>query len=170
DRLNRAGGTLSLHLFDIGLDLSDKSDKIAVNIKKALSKNPVDIQVSYTISEEGNYSFKIKSNLDALISGIIGNLVNEWVDETKAKLHVELNNLLRVRLEEYQGYYKGFVSLEGDLEGDLLDIKTYEQLVEKKKQELESKVEEKKAETKGKVEDKAKEELEKIKDKIKVPF
>ena len=170
DELNRAGGTLSLHLFDIGLDLSDKNDRIAVNVKKVLSGNPVDIQVSYKVSEDGKYSFKIKSNLDELISGIIGGLVTEWVDETKAKLHTELNNVIRYRLKEYEENYKAFISLEDDLEGDLLDVKTYEQLVEKKKQELESKVEEKKTEVKGKIEDRAKEELEKIKDKIKVPF
>jgi len=170
DKLNRAGGTLSLNLFDIGLDLSDKDDKIAVNVKRVLSENPVNIQVSYTVSEVGDYSFKIKSNLDELISGIIGNLVTEWVDETKTKLHTELNNLLRAKLEKYEENYKTFISLEGDLEGDLLDIRTYEQLVEKKKQELQSKIEEKETEVKGKIEDKAKEELEKIKDKIKVPF
>ncbi len=170
DELNRAGGTLSLHLFDIGLDLSDKDDRIAVNVKKVLSRNPVDIQVSYNVSEDGKYSFEIKSNLDELISGIIGGLVTEWVDETKAKLHTELNNVIRSRLNEYEENYKDFISLEDDLEGDLLDIKTYEQLVEKKKEELESRVEEKKAEVKVKIEDKAKEELEKIKDKIKVPF
>jgi len=170
DELNRAGGTLSLHLFNIGLDLSDKDDRIAVNVKKVLSKNPVDIQVSYNVSKDGKYSFKIKSNLDELISGIIGGLVTEWVDETKTKLHEKLNNLVKARLEEFQGQYKEFISLEEDLEGNILDIRNYEQLVEKKKQELQSKIEEKKAEAKNKIEDKAKEELEKVKDKIKVPF
>jgi uncharacterized protein (TIGR03545 family) len=170
DKLNRAGGTLSLHLFDIELDLSDKKDRIAVNVKKALSVNPVNVQISYNVSEDGKYSFKIKSNLDELISGIIGGLVTEWVDEMKTKLHAELNNLLKARLEEYEEHYKTFISLEEDFEGDLLDIRTYEQLVEKKKQELQSKIEEKEAEAKEKIEDKAKEELEKIKDKIKVPF
>jgi len=174
DRFSRAGGTLNLQLFDIDLDLSDKEDKIAANIKSVLSTNPVDIQVGYTVSREGKYTFKIKSNLDKLISGTIGKLVAEWVDETRAKLEVELNNLLRAKLEEYQEYYKGFISVEEDFKGNLLEVKTYTQLAEKKKQELQAKIEEKKAEAKKKVEEKveekAKEEVEKIKEKIKLPF
>lgn len=172
DRLNRAGGTLSLHLFDIGLDLSDKEDKIAVNIKEALAKNPVDIRVSYTVSEEGDYTFKIKSNLDKLISGIIGNLVNEWVNRTKAELLAELNSLLEAKLKKYERYYKSFISLEEDMKGDLTEINTYEQLAEKKKQELQAKIKERKGEleekAKEQIEGKKKEGIEKLKDKI--PF
>ncbi|MBN1694862.1 TIGR03545 family protein [candidate division WOR-3 bacterium] len=170
DRLNRAGGTLHLQLSNLALDLSDKEDKIAANIKGVLSSNPVDIEVSYTVSEDGKYTFKIKSNLDKLISGTISKLVTEWVNETKAKLDAELNNLLRAKLEEYQDNYKGFISLEEDLKGNLREVKTYTELVEKKKQELQKKIDEKKTEAKGKVEDKAKEEVEKLKEKIKLPF
>ncbi len=174
DRSNRAGGTLSLHLFDLGLDLSDKEDKIAANIKGVLSTNPVDIQVGYTVSPDGKYTFNIKSNLDKLISGTIGKLVAEWVDETKAKLEVELNNSLRAKLNEYQDNYKGFISLEEDLKGNLLEVGTYTQLVEKKKQELQAKIEEKKTESKKKVEEKVeektKEGVDKLKEKIKLPF
>jgi uncharacterized protein (TIGR03545 family) len=170
DRLNRAGGTLHLQLSNLALDLSDREDKIAANIRSVLSSNPVDIMVGYTISEEGKYTFKIKSNLDKLIAGTISKLVTEWVGETKAKLDAELNNLLRSKLEEYQENYKGFISLEEDLKGNLLEVETYTELVEKKKQELQKKIDEKKAEAKGKVEEKAKEELEKVKDKIKIPF
>ena len=123
-----------------------------------------------TVSEDGKYTFKIKSNLDKLIAGTISKLVTEWVAETKAKLDVELNNLLRAKLEEYQESYKGFISLEEDLKGNLLEVKTYTDLAEKKKQELQKKIDEKKAEAKGKVEEKAKEEVEKLKDKINLPF
>jgi uncharacterized protein (TIGR03545 family) len=170
DRLNRAGGTLHLQLSNLALDLSDREDKIAANIRSVLSSNPVDIMVGYTISEEGKYTFKIKSNLDKLIAGTISKLVTEWVGETKAKLDAELNNLLRSKLEEYQENYKGFISLEEDLKGNLLEVETYTELVEKKKQELQKKIDEKKAEAKGKVEEKAKEEVGKLKDKIKLPF
>ncbi len=170
DRSNRAGGTLHLQLSNLELDLSDKEDKIAANIKSVLSANPVDIEVGYTVSEEGKYTLKIKSNLDKLISGTINKLVTEWVNETKAKLDAELNNLLKAKLEEYQESYKGFISLEEDLKGNLLEVKTYTQLLEKKKQELQAKIDEKKTEAKKKVEDKAKEEVEKIKEKIKLPF
>jgi uncharacterized protein (TIGR03545 family) len=170
DPLNRAGGTLHLQLFDLLMDLSNKEDKIAVTIKNILSTNTVDIEVGYTVSEDGKYAFKIKSNLDKLISGTVNKLVADWMAETKAKLDVELNNLLRAQLEEYQDYYKSFISVEEDFKGNLLEVKTYTDLVEKKKQELQAKVDEKKAEAKGKVEEKAKEEVEKIKDKIKLPF
>jgi uncharacterized protein (TIGR03545 family) len=170
DRSNRAGGVLRLQLSNLELDLSDKEDKIAANIKGVLSTSPVDIEVGYTISEDGKYTFKIKSNLDKLISGTIGRLVTEWAGETKAKLDAELNNLLRAKLEEYQENYKSFISLEEDLKGNLLEVKTYTELVEKKKQELQKKIDEKKTETKQKVENKAKEEVDKIKEKIKIPF
>ncbi len=170
DRENRAGGTLHLQLSNLALDLSDKEDKIAANIKGVLSSNTVDIEVSYTVSEDGKYTFKIKSNLDKLIAGTISKLVTEWVNETKAKLDAELNNLLRAKLEEYQKNYNGFISLEEDLKGNLLEVKTYTELAEKKKQELQKKIDEKKTEAKGKIEDKAKEEAEKIKEKIKLPF
>lgn len=170
DHSNRAGGILRLQLSNLELDLSDKEDKIAANIKRVLSANPVDIEVSYTVSENGKYTFKIKSNLDKLISDITGKLVIEWVGETKAKLDAELNNLLRAKLEEYEENYKGFIYLEEDFKGNLLEVKTYTELVEKKKQELQKKIDEKKTETKQKIEDKAKEEVDKIKEKIKLPF
>jgi uncharacterized protein (TIGR03545 family) len=170
DRLNRAGGTLHLQLFDLAMDLSNKEDKIAVTIINILSTNTVDIEVGYTVTEDGKYAFKIKSNLDKLISGTINKLVADWVAETRAKLDEELNNLLRAQLEEYQDYYKGFISVEEDFKGNLLEVKTYTDLVEKKKQELQKKVDEEKSEATGKIEEKAKEEVEKIKDKIKIPF
>ena len=166
DRLNRAGGTLHLQLSNLTLDLTDKEDKIAANIRSVLSSNPVDIEVGYTIDEDGKYTFKIKSNLDKLIAGTISKLVTEWASETKAKLDAELNNLLRGKLEEYQENYKGFVSLEDDLKGNLLEVKTYTKLAEKKKQELQAKIEEKKSGVKKKAE----EEIEKLKKKIEVPF
>ncbi len=170
DRSNRAGGSLHLQLSNLALDLSDKEDKIAANIKSVLSTNPVDIEVGYTVSDEGKYTLKIKSNLDKLIAGTINKLVTEWVNETKSKLDAELNNLIRAKLEEYQENYKGFISLEEDFKGNLLEVKTYTELVEKKKQELQKKINEKKTEAKVKIEDKAKEEAEKIKEKIKLPF
>ncbi len=170
DRSNRAGGTLYFQLSNLNMDLSNKEDKIAVTIKNILSTNTVDIEVGYTVSEDGEYAFKIKSNLDKLISGTINKLVNDWVTETKAKLDVEFNNLLKAKLEEYQGYYKGFISLDEDFKGNLLEVETYTDLVERKKQELQKKIDEKKAEATGRVEEKAKEEVEKIKDKIKLPF
>ena len=170
DRENRAGGTLNLRLSNLGLDLSDKEDKIAASIKSVLSSNPVDIMVGYTVSEDGKYTLKIKSNLDKLIAGTINKLVTDWVNETKTKLEAELNNAIREKLEEYQENYKGFVSLEEDLKGNLLEAKTYADLAEKKKQELQAKIDEKKDEAKGKIEEKAKEEIEKLKDKIKLPF
>ncbi len=166
DRSNRAGGTLHLQLFNLALDLSDKEDKIAANIKAVLSSNPVDIEVGYTVSEDGKYTLKIKSNLDKLIAGTINKLVTEWATETKAKLDAELNNLLRDKLEEYQENYEGFISLEEDLKGNLLEVKTYTELAEKKKQELQAKMEEKKS----KVKKKAEEEIEKLKEKIEIPF
>jgi uncharacterized protein (TIGR03545 family) len=166
DRLNRAGGTLHLQLSNLTLDLTDKEDKIAANIRSVLSSNPVDIEVGYTIGEDGKYTFKIKSNLDKLIAGTISKLVTEWASETKAKLDAELNNLLRTKLEEYQENYKDFVSLEDDLKGNLLEVKTYTELAEKKKQELQAKIEEKKSGVKKKAE----EEIEKLKKKIEVPF
>ena len=141
-----------------------------MSIRSVLSSNSVDIEVSYTVSEDGKYTFKIKSNLDKLIAGTISKLVTEWVNETKAKLDAELNNLLKAKLAEYQENYKGFISLEEDLKGNLLEVKTYTDLAEKKKQELQKKIDEKKTEAKGKIEDKAKEEAEKIKEKIKLPF
>jgi uncharacterized protein (TIGR03545 family) len=170
DRLNRAGGVLYLQLSNLDMDLSDKEDKIAVTIKNILSTNNVDIEVGYTVSEDGRYTLKIKSNLDKLISGTVNKLVADWVAETKAKLDEELNNSLRAKLEEYDEYYKGFISVEEDFKGNLLEAKTYTDLVEKKKQELQKKIDEKKAEARGKVEEKTKEEVEKIKDKIKLPF
>jgi len=170
DRENRAGGSLHLQLSGLLLDLSDKEDKIAVAVKNILSSSTVDIEVGYTVSKEGEYSFKINSNLDKLIAGTISKLVTDWVAETKVKLDAELNKLLRAKLEEYEDNYKGFVSLEEDLKGNLLEVKTYTELAEKKKQELQKKIDEKKTEAKGKVEEKAKEEVEKIKEKIKLPF
>ena len=170
DRQNKAGGSLRLQLSGLVLDLSDKEDKIAVAVKNILSSNTVDIEVGYTVDEDGKYNFKINSNLDKLIAGTISKLVSDWVAETKVKLDAELNKLLRAKLEEYQDSYKGFISLEEDLKGNLLEVKTYTELAEKKKQELQKKIDEKKTEAKGKVEDKAKEEVEKIKDKIKLPF
>ena len=170
DRLGKAGGTLNLSLSGLRLDLSDKKDEIAVKVKSVLSSNPVNIEVGYTVSEEGKYTFKIKSNLDELIAGTIRGMVIEWASETRAKLEAELNSLISVKLEEYEDSYKGFVSLEEDLKGNLLEVKTYTELVEKKKQELQKKIDEKKEEAKGKIEDKAKGEVEKIKDKIKLPF
>jgi uncharacterized protein (TIGR03545 family) len=170
DRLNRADGTLHLKLFNLKLDLSDKEDKIAANIRSVLSSNPVDIMVSYTIGEDGKYTLKIKSNLDKLIAGTINKLVTEWTGEAKVKLEAELNNLLRTKLEEYEENYRGFVSLEEDLKANLLEVKTYTDLAEKKKQELQTKIDEKKTEVKGKIEEKAKEEVEKLKDKIKLRF
>lgn len=170
DRSGRAGGTLNLQLSGLRLDLSDKEDKIAVAVKNILSSNSVNIEVGYTVNEEGKYTFKIKSNLDKLIAGTISGLVAEWAAETKAKLEAELNSLISAKLTEYEDSYKGFVSLEEDLKGNLLEVKTYTELVDKKKQELQKKIDEKKAETKGKIEDKAKEEVGKIKDKIKLPF
>ncbi len=166
DRESRAGGTLHVQLSNLELDLSDREDKIAANIKDVLSSNPVDIKVGYTVSEDGKYNLKIKSNLDKLIAGTINKLVTEWVGETKAKLDAELNNLLRAKLEEYQENYKGFVSLEEELKGNLLEVKTYTELAEKKKQELQAKMEEKKSEVKKKAE----EEIEKLKKKIEIPF
>jgi uncharacterized protein (TIGR03545 family) len=170
DRENRAGGTLNLRLSNLALDLIDKEDKIAVSIKGVLSSNPVDIMVGYTINEDGKYTLRIKSNLDKLIAGTINKLVTEWVGETKTKLEAELNNIIRAKLEEYEVNYKGFISLEEDLKGNLLEAKTYTELAEKKKQELQAKIDEKKEEAKGKIEEKAKEEVEKLKDKIKLPF
>ena len=157
---------MHLQLSNLTLDLTDKEDKIAANIRSVLSSNPVDIEVGYTIDEDGKYTFKIKSNLDKLIAGTISKLVTEWASETKAKLDAELNNLLRGKLEEYQENYKGFVSLEDDLKGNLLEVKTYTKLAEKKKQELQAKIEEKKSGVKKKAE----EEIEKLKKKIEVPF
>ncbi len=170
DRENRAGGTLHIKLSNLKMDLSDKEDKIAASVRSILSSNPVDIEVGYTIDENGKYTFKIKSNLDKLISGTISKLVTEWVGETKAKLDAELNSLISAKLGEYEESYKGFVSLEDDLKGNLLEVKTYTDLAEKKKQELQKKIDEKKKEATGKIEEKAKEEIEKIKDKIKLPF
>ena len=170
DKSGRAGGSLHLQLSNLALDLSDKEDKIAAAIKNILSSNPVDIEVGYTIGEDGKYDFNIKSNLDKLIAGTISGLVTEWADETKVKLEAELNSLISAKLEEYEENYKGFVSLEEDLEGNLLEVKTYTDLAEKKKQELQAKIDEKKKEATGKIEDKVKEEVEKIKDKIKLPF
>ncbi len=170
DRVGRAGGTLHLQLSNLALDLIDNEDKIAASIKSVLSSNPVDIMVGYTINEDGKYTLKIKSNLDKLIAGTINKLVTEWVAETKVKLEAELNSLIRAKLEEYEGNYKGFISLEEDLKGNLLEAKTYTELAEKKKQELQAKIDEKKAEVKGKVEEKAKEEVDKLKDKIKLRF
>lgn len=170
DKSGRVGGSFHLQLSNLALDLSDKEDKIAANIRSVLSSNPVDIEVGYTIGEDGKYNFKIKSNLDKLIAGTISRLVTEWATETKTKLEAELNSLISAKLEEYEENYKGFVSLEEDLKGNLLEAKTYTDLAEKKKQELQKKIDEKKEEATGKIEEKAKEELEKIKDKIKLPF
>ncbi|MEO0293090.1 MAG: TIGR03545 family protein [candidate division WOR-3 bacterium] len=163
---NKAEGSLSLHLFSVDIDLKEE-DKIGALLKYILSKNPVDIEVSYLVSELGNYDFKISSNLDELVSEVIEKLMVDWLEETKGKLNSELNNLLKEKFQEYEDSLKGFISIEEDLKGNLLELNTYVQFLEKKKQELQTKIEERKNEAKKMAKEKIEE---KIKEKIKIPF
>jgi len=167
DSLNRAGGTFAITLFDIKLDLSDKNDLIARNLKEVLSKNPVDIKVGYTVSEDGDYKMSINSNLDELISGIVNKLAREGISEAKKKLKEKLNELLNPYFKKYEEKYKGFLGLEEDFNGNLMDLNNYRKIIDDKKKELESRIEELKKELTKKVEEKVKEEIDNLLDKFK---
>jgi len=167
DSLNKAGGTFAIRLFDINLDLIDKNDLIAKNLKDVLSKNPVDIKVGYTVSENGSYKMSINSNLDALISGIMNKLAGEVLSEAEKKLKEKLNELLNSYLEKYQEKYKEVLGLEEGFNENLTDLNNYRKIIDDKKKELESRIEELKKETTEKVEEKVKEEIDNLLDKFK---
>jgi uncharacterized protein (TIGR03545 family) len=167
DNLNRAGGTFAIRLFDVKLDLIDKNDLIAKNLKEVLSENPVDIKVGYTVSENGDYKMSINSNLDELISGIVNKLASEVISEAEKKLKEKLNELLNPYLEKYQEKYKEVIGLEDDFNENLTDLNNYREIIDDKKKELESRIEELKKETTEKIEEKVKEEIDNLLDKFK---
>jgi len=167
DRTNKTSGTISITLFNIKLTLSDENDIIAKNLSRVLSATPVDIEAGYTVTEEDQFRLKIKSNLDALISGIVNKIALDMIKEAEEKLRSELDKLIKGQLGEYEALYKDFIGLDEDFNINLLDMNNYSKIVEDKKEEIDEKVENIKKQAQEKIEDKAKEELKKLMDKFK---
>jgi len=137
DRNNTTSGNIFIKLKDISIKIEKDAGEIAKKIIEVFEETDVvTIDSSIALIEENKFKLNIKSNIDELISKKIGNMIDDFVNESKEKLISEFNKLLSPSLKEKDRLYSGFIDIKKVLDTDMSKINGYKKSIDKKKQEI----------------------------------
>ena len=163
---------------NIGFEASDiqfdyasqpQMEERLVNISRTISEAIDEITFDAGISQKpDNFTFKISSNLDELISTQLKKVVKNEI--TRAKQ--EISDRVYGELNKYKAEVESYVNLKNDeLQVKINELKTeidkQRSKIDEKKQELENRVEAEKQKLQNEAEEKLSDELENLLDKFK---
>jgi|GEM_PF-2282802 uncharacterized protein (TIGR03545 family) len=147
---------LSLSSLQIGsFESSDFLTKMFVEILKGAST--VDMAIVYTMLSDGTLQLSVQSSLDGLIQKKIGEYLASLIKEQSEKIDKELQGWLQTEIAKNELLSKNLQGLNDVSLKSLSDVATYEELVDTKKKEVQSRIDQIKKEQEDALKKKAEE-------------
>jgi len=141
DGAGRGQGVLEVSR--VRLDTPDNRNIIATAVYDAVtSAQMITFKLNYEISRDKELHLKITSNIDELIMTEISRKQNELSTHYRDRLKAELSERVEMELAKNQTLYSALQGLQQSSNGNLLEVKSYEQGVAAKKKEIDKRINE----------------------------
>ncbi|MQY77096.1 MAG: TIGR03545 family protein [Spirochaeta sp.] len=143
DRDGAGRGQGLLEISRVRLDTPDSRDIIAAAVYDAVtSAQVITFKLNYEISGDKQLHLNITSNIDNLIMAEISRKQNELTAHYRDRLKAELSERVEAELAKNQTLYSSLKELQQISNGNLAEVKSYEQVVAAKKKEMDKRINE----------------------------
>ena len=132
-----------LEVSRVSLDTPDSRNIIATAVYDAVtSAQVITFKLNYEISKDKELHLKIASNIDELIMTEISRKQNELSAHYRDRLKAELSERVETELAKNQTLYSALKGLQQSANGNLTEVKSYEEVVAAKKKEMDKRINE----------------------------
>ncbi len=143
DRGGAGRGQGVLEVSRVRLDTPDSHNIIAIAVYNAVTNAQViTFKLNYEISGDKQLHLNITSNIDKLIIAEINRKQNELSTHYRDRLKAELSERIEAELAKNQTLYSALKGLKQSSNGNLAEVKSYEQVVASKKKEMDKRINE----------------------------
>ncbi len=142
-------GKATIDLSDIKMEVVNKEEIVSKIIYEAITEAPkIVMEVNYLIGPDGKVFIDGKSNVDKLISGKVGKIIDQYAKKYEKQLKDYLSKQINEELKKNESLAKAFNGIEELSKINLKDTDALKKLLEEKKKEINDKV---KQETESKI-------------------
>jgi uncharacterized protein (TIGR03545 family) len=143
DRDGTGRGQGLLEVSRVRLDTPDSRNIIATAVHDAVTNAQIiTFKLNYEISRDKQLHLNITSNVDNLIMTEISRKQNELSAHYRDRLKAELSERVEAELAKNQTLYSALKELQQISNGNLADVKSYEQIVAARKKEMDKRINE----------------------------
>lgn len=143
DRDGAGRGQGLLEVSRVHLDTPGSSNIIAAAVYDAVTNAQViTFKLNYEISRDKQLHLNVTSNIDNLIMTEISRKQNELRTHYRDLLKAELSERIEAELAKNQSLYSALKGLQQGSNGNLAEVKSYEQVVATKKKEMDKRINE----------------------------
>jgi len=142
-------GTATINFKDIKMEVMNKEEIVSKIIYEAITDAPnVVLEINYLIEPDGKVFIDGKSNIDKLIAGKVGKILDQYAKKYEKQLKDYLSKQINEELKKNETLAKAFNGLEDLSKVNLKDADALKKLLEEKKKEINDKI---KSETESKL-------------------
>jgi len=143
DRDGACSGQGVVEVSRVRLDTPDSRNIIATAVYNAVtSAQVITFKLNYEISRDEELHLNISSNIDELIMTEISRKQNELSAHYRDLLKAELSERVETELAKNQTLYSALKGLQENSNGNLAEVKSYEEVVAAKKEEMDKRINE----------------------------
>ncbi len=141
DRDGAGRGQGVVEVSRVSLDTPDSRNIIATAVYNAVTNAKViTFKLNYEISRDKEIELKVTSNIDNLIMTEISRKQNELSAHYRDLLKAELSGRVDAELAKNQTLYSALKGLQENSNGNLAEVKSYEEVVAAKKKEMDKRI------------------------------